>query len=655
MARSPKGKGKGKDTGKDTAPLSEPVVDSHDDDESPTPLPDAQEPVETPTKGKRKMGRGALTPRKKKTQVEVAADARRYNPEGVRLIERNTFENAQALAGYLGFPDTDGVKTLLRALNPLLLSFDRVRAQGFGIPEWSERSQVQTKQIFKLLREEGNDKVDRLRQVSSPLNLQDPCFGGWDSTKPTFALAVYVAVMFSIVQSHPTLFTDAQSNTAPGPVHHGYSAEDWYRAYSVLRYGQLSIKKEKDIPKAAALQCTYLDDEAPEGLETVVSTDDQCPHPAEKLQQGWEDLDDFDMHTPSIVGRGDQANAKMREWDESETIDEEEFSRYLEGKKKPLRPGIDDVRQPLQQNQIAQFLAVQGRKVHVIHDEFYDAIVHSDVSINNAENLLAQGEVDDQPAQGASQQFWDLRAKLSVVSAAMPPYPEACFILTFTDDEAKSEKTRIRHESGPGFSPVQPNAWQVTAAAWMATQEKGPLKGGILALDCGLGKTITSLMHIAKQAEQVEALSRLGFQADCRPTLILCPNSIVDVWYKEWRSFFQGVLHFRQFYGTDLDDLSIARKELILPRKAESARKELLAKFPLLQPKTSRLIVVCSYETWAARTLRASTTEEERRILEARTSRPKGTSVNAGLETIVSSSPVPPVSQTSTFFIYAVD
>jgi SNF2 family DNA or RNA helicase len=64
----------------------------------------------------------------------------------------------------------------------------------------------------------------------------------------------------------------------------------------------------------------------------------------------------------------------------------------------------------------------------------------------------------------------------------------------------------------------------------MALQEGGPLNGGILALDCGLGKTITTLMHIAKQAESVETRAALGLQADCPPTLILCPNSIVDVW-----------------------------------------------------------------------------------------------------------------------------
>jgi hypothetical protein len=74
------------------------------------------------------------------------------------------------------------------------------------------------------------------------------------------------------------------------------------------------------------------------------------------------------MDTPTIIGRGDLADAKLRQWDASETIDEEEFSRYLEGESRPLRPGIDNIREPLAKPQIAQFLAVQGRKVKVIHD-----------------------------------------------------------------------------------------------------------------------------------------------------------------------------------------------------------------------------------------------------------------------------------------------
>jgi hypothetical protein len=139
-----------------------------------------------------------------------------------------------------------------------------------------------------------------------------------------------------------------------------------------------------------------------------------------------------------------------------------------------------------------------------------------------------------------------------------------------------------------------------------------------------MGKTISTLMHIAKQAEHVEAQVQAGEAVDCRATLVLCLNSIVDVWYKEWWTFFQDVLYFRQFYGSATDDLDIARKEIMLPSNAKTARKETLKSFPPTNPKTVRLVVVCSYETWAKRTLLTSTVGEERRGLREHATRTAG-------------------------------
>src|SRR5436309_15294368 len=98
MARARKGKGK--------APISDPVVAPSDDS------PDPPDPVDTPAAGKRNMGQGAQTSRKKKSQQEITAWARQQNTAGVRIIERNTFENAKVLAGYIGFDNTDWVIAL---------------------------------------------------------------------------------------------------------------------------------------------------------------------------------------------------------------------------------------------------------------------------------------------------------------------------------------------------------------------------------------------------------------------------------------------------------------------------------------------------------------------------------------------------------------
>ena len=63
----------------------------------------------------------------------------------------------------------------------------------------------------------------------------------------------------------------------------------------------------------------------------------------------------------------------------------------------------------------------------------------------------------------------------------------------------------------------------------MKIQEAGPIKGGLLALDYSLGKTISTLIHITKQAEVIEARFQAGKAVDYRATLVLCPNNIVDV------------------------------------------------------------------------------------------------------------------------------
>jgi hypothetical protein len=60
---------------------------------------------------------------------------------------------------------------------------------------------------------------------------------------------------------------------------------------------------------------------------------------------------------------------------------EEEFTRFLEGKDKPLQPGITTAREALSPAQIARFLGSQAQKVKVLHNEFVGAIPLDNVAI----------------------------------------------------------------------------------------------------------------------------------------------------------------------------------------------------------------------------------------------------------------------------------
>jgi hypothetical protein len=95
------------------------------------------------------------------------------------------------------------LKKVLDSIKKLLLSFENLRKQDFGIPGWSATSQAQVKVIFKTIQKGASEKVGGLCNAAIPLDLEDRCFKRWDPLKQTFALAVYTAALFAILQAHP--------------------------------------------------------------------------------------------------------------------------------------------------------------------------------------------------------------------------------------------------------------------------------------------------------------------------------------------------------------------------------------------------------------------------------------------------------------------
>ena len=88
--------------------------------------------------------------------------------------------------------------------------------------------------------------------------------------------------------------------------------------------------------------------------------------------------------------------------------------------------------------------------------------------------------------------------------------------------------------------------YQLRGLAWLCEMAELGL-GGVLADDMGLGKTIQLLaLHLARRAEP----------ATDRPTLVVCPASLVGNWQREAGRFAPGVA-VRRFHGSarTLDDL----------------------------------------------------------------------------------------------------
>jgi hypothetical protein len=100
---------------------------------------------------------------------------------------------------------------------------------------------------------------------------------------------------------------------------------------------------------------SYLSRQTAEAPETTVSEDPEQRLVAESMQTDWADSDDFDNKTPIHPYEKEDVAEVIKIWD-SGFSPEEEFTRFLESKDKPVQPGVTVARKPLSQAQIARFL-----------------------------------------------------------------------------------------------------------------------------------------------------------------------------------------------------------------------------------------------------------------------------------------------------------
>lgn len=92
--------------------------------------------------------------------------------------------------------------------------------------------------------------------------------------------------------------------------------------------------------------------------------------------------------------------------------------------------------------------------------------------------------------------------------------------------------------------------------AWIMFQkEQSPIRGSIIANDCGTGKTFTFLLlqvmyYIAKLKLHQQGVPK-GESLDARPMLIICPAPLVYQTCQEMANNFGGLLNPRVYYGTN--------------------------------------------------------------------------------------------------------
>lgn len=110
----------------------------------------------------------------------------------------------------------------------------------------------------------------------------------------------------------------------------------------------------------------------------------------------------------------------------------------------------------------------------------------------------------------------------------------------------------------PVFTPkckYQPMKHQLRALEFMRDREADyDLRGGIIALDMGLGKTFTSLYHCMRQGERINS--------SIKQTLIICPKTALYTWVNEIKKFYGNTVSYFVFRKDENRVSNITKEEL---------------------------------------------------------------------------------------------
>ncbi|KAL4970556.1 uncharacterized protein BDV14DRAFT_195243 [Aspergillus stella-maris] len=164
--------------------------------------------------------------------------------------------------------------------------------------------------------------------------------------------------------------------------------------------------------------------------------------------------------------------------------------------------------------------------------------------------------------------------------------------------DVRAVRTKVKRASATAPSlasactKLNLDPWRSAIRIDEATEEKGPVKSGILGDGCGLGKTLTTLSFLYA--------SSTTNNAPFKPTLIVVPARVIDTWFHEISTTFGQHIELRLFYknrannGDDLKRITINTDEELQEWTAGLCPED---------RKTGRTIVLTSYETWMTRTL----------------------------------------------------
>ncbi|KAI4154772.1 MAG: hypothetical protein LQ341_000297 [Variospora aurantia] len=420
------------------------------------------------------------------------------NPEYVFVIENNFESNIRELGGYLGMKTTQDLKDILQsdAAQAIVGPWLDSRAKGFGIGGCNDRSRWEHKKLFEIL---------RLKKMRSWIKRPLPLGNGSDDIKlQDRGYVWWINTIHQLFEQFPVLAVD-QTKGVPSefPQYHGYTEEDWFRGYQLLRLAWRLKSREKGESKAQSQDCiepTWLTPEdklrKPGAVQAPQMSADNIERDA-RFDQARKDLA-FDIREARKPG----TTAEQMKWLEEFFQDLQKSARDSQTHDLMGHDKANNIRPPLAPHQLASLVAKFKDDTQILHPADPNSMIPSTEEIIRlgieqtstkgksraadpalGELVEAAISAEERPSDTSTDnEYLALTNRINLVSAVPPPYWEACLRLHI---DPANPVLSLGH-------PDPLNPWQVQYVAWALEVEES-LSGTLLADDMGLGKTRSAL------------------------------------------------------------------------------------------------------------------------------------------------------------------
>jgi hypothetical protein len=412
-----------------------------------------------------------------KGDAELKRNALLSNPHGVRIYNTNLENSKAVMAGYLLLPDTNALAALLaqegacnncnyqglaNALldnSNLLDTFFESRKRGFGIVNRNETSTWSCKAIFECIESASLAEQELFNRPTIPIKHEQLPGTTIKSTLPGYL--TWINVMHRLIlQNKDSFENDEKLSPYIGP----HTAEDWYRAYSLIRYHHRMVTQAVKLSKSNARGPLNLAAEAPKFLidadyrASAVKDDDDLAAAVDTEDSSSEDEDENNV-------------AKDMDAELQDRIDK----TYEEGALMLSAGGDLNVatkncgRPLLTRAQVGRFLESEGKKARILHDigrDPSDVMSQKIFQAAEAAGSLSAVELDELQNNTYSherQEFWKVMGDISAVSVPTPSYLDCCKALGI------DPKTRPLGNNGRSFQP-----WQVIGGSLITAVHNGP-------------------------------------------------------------------------------------------------------------------------------------------------------------------------------------